>query len=89
MDAVFDGAAPVFQTIRQYEDAVTRYAEHPEDEKLQRRYDQAEKKMNQEDAWNADSEVKTILTQLQIKDLNQKIGRYQGAKRNGSVWLRF
>ena len=48
MDAVFDGAAPVFQTIRQYEDAVAKYAEHPEDEKLQRRYDQAEKKMNQE-----------------------------------------
>ena len=81
MDAVFDGAAPVFQTIRQYEDAVTRYAEHPEDEKLQRRYDQAEKKMNQEDAWNADSEVKTILTQLQIKDLNQKIGTLSGGQK--------
>lgn len=81
MDAVFDGAAPVFQTIRQYEDAVAKYAEHPEDEKLQRRYDQAEKKMNQEDAWNADSEVKTILTQLQIKDLNQKIGTLSGGQK--------
>ena len=38
------GLLPVFQTIRQYEDAVAKYAEHPEDEKLQRRYDQAEKK---------------------------------------------
>lgn len=81
MDAVFDGAAPVFQTIRQYEDAVAKYAEHPEDEKLQRRYDQAEKKMNQEDAWNADSEVKTILMQLQIKDLNQKIGTLSGGQK--------
>ena len=81
MDAVFDGAAPGFQTIRQYEDAVAKYAEHPEDEKLQRRYDQAEKKMNQEDTWNADSEVKTILTQLQIKDLNQKIGTLSGGQK--------
>lgn len=81
MDAVFDGAAPVFQTIRQYEDAVAKYAEHPEDERLQRRYDQAEKKMNQEDAWSADSEVKTILTQLQIKDLNQPIGTLSGGQK--------
>ena len=37
--------------------------------------------MNQEDAWNADSEVKTILTQLQIKDLNQKIGTLSGGQK--------
>lgn len=81
MDAVFDGAAPVFQTIRQYEYAVAKYAADPENEKLQQRYDQAEKKMNQEDAWNADSEVKTILTQLQIKDLDQKIGTLSGGQK--------
>lgn len=81
MDAVFDGAAPVFQTIRRYENAVEQYARSPEDRKMQERYDLAEKKMNQEDAWNADSEVKTILSQLQITDLGQQIGKLSGGQR--------
>lgn len=81
MDAVFDGAAPVFQTIRQYENAVEQYSRNPEDRKMQERYDLAEKKMNQEDAWNADSEVKTILSQLKITDLNQQIKNLSGGQK--------
>lgn len=81
MDAVFNGAAPIFQTIRHYEDILNKYSAHPEDPKLQRQYDEAEKKMNQKDAWNADSEVKTILTQLQIKNLSQKIGTLSGGQK--------
>ncbi len=50
MEAVFDGAAPVFQTIKHYEQALTAYSNDPENEKLQKRYDEAEAKMNQEDA---------------------------------------
>ena len=54
MEAVFDGAAPVFQTIKHYEQALTAYSNDPENEKLQKRYDEAEAKMNQEDAWSAE-----------------------------------
>ncbi|HIX02324.1 MAG TPA: ABC-F family ATP-binding cassette domain-containing protein [Candidatus Ligilactobacillus excrementigallinarum] len=81
IDAIFDGAAPIFQTIRQYEKALENYSQNPEDEKYQRRYDDAEKKMNQEDAWNAESDVKTILTQLKINDMNQKIGTLSGGQK--------
>ena len=81
IDAIFDGAAPIFQTIRQYEKALENYSQNPENEKYQRRYDDAEKKMNQEDAWNAESDVKTILTQLKINDMNQKIGTLSGGQK--------
>lgn len=37
--------------------------------------------MNQEDAWTADSDVKTILTQLHIEDLTQKIEELSGGQR--------
>ena len=37
--------------------------------------------MNQEDAWTADSDVKTILTQLHIEDLTQKIEEFSGGQR--------
>lgn len=80
MEAVFDGAGPVFQTIKQYEEALVAYSDNPENEKLQKRYDNAEAKMNQEDAWSADSDIKTILTQLHIKDWHQKIKTLSGGQ---------
>ena len=80
MEAVFDGAGPVFQTIKQYEEALVAYSADPENEKLQKRYDNAEAKMNQEDAWSADSDIKTILTQLHIKDWHQKIKTLSGGQ---------
>jgi ATP-binding cassette subfamily F protein uup len=37
--------------------------------------------MNEEDAWNAQSDVKTILTQLKIDDDQQKVGDLSGGQR--------
>ncbi|WP_353340556.1 ABC-F family ATP-binding cassette domain-containing protein, partial [Apilactobacillus micheneri] len=41
----------------------------------------AEAKMNEEDAWNAESDVKTILTQLKINDMNQKVSTLSGGQK--------
>lgn len=81
MEAVFEGAAPVFQTIRDYEEALKLYGEKPNDKKIEQKYIKAEEKMNQEDAWVADSDVKTILTQLHIKDLDQKVNTLSGGQK--------
>lgn len=81
IEAVFDGAGPVFQTIRNYEEALEAYGKNPEDERLARRYSEAEDRMNQEDAWTAESDVKTILTQLHISDWSQKTGTLSGGQR--------
>ncbi|WP_338434481.1 ABC-F family ATP-binding cassette domain-containing protein [Ligilactobacillus saerimneri] len=80
MEAIFEGAAPVFQTIRHYEEVLARYSQNPEDPKLQEQYNRAEDLMNQEDAWTADSDVKTILSQLHIDDLDVKVGELSGGQ---------
>ncbi|MDT6980558.1 ABC-F family ATP-binding cassette domain-containing protein [Levilactobacillus zymae] len=80
MDAVFSGDQTVFVTIRQYEAALAAYGQHPEDAKAQKRYLDAEAKMNEEDAWTAESDVKTILTQLKITDLSQSIKTLSGGQ---------
>ena len=36
--------------------------------------------MNQEDAWTAESDVKTILTQLHITDLTQTVSQMSGGQ---------
>ncbi|KRL99497.1 ABC-F family ATP-binding cassette domain-containing protein [Liquorilactobacillus satsumensis] len=79
--AVFEGAAPVFQTIRNYEEALQEYGENPEDQKVQQRYVRAEENMNRENAWSAESDVKTILSQLHLTQLEQKVGTLSGGQK--------
>ncbi|KRN30089.1 ABC-F family ATP-binding cassette domain-containing protein [Liquorilactobacillus mali] len=81
MDAIFEGAAPIFKTIRDYEDALTVYGQNPDDPKAQRRYDNAEAAMNREDAWSAESDVKTILSQLHLNQLDVAIKTLSGGQK--------
>ncbi|MBW1605555.1 ABC-F family ATP-binding cassette domain-containing protein [Lactobacillus sp. Sy-1] len=81
LDAVFSGSQAVFETIRHYEEVLDRYSFNPEDPKVQKQYMDAEAKMNEEDAWNAESDVKTILTQLKITDMQQTIASLSGGQK--------
>ncbi len=81
MDAVFSGSQAVYRTIRNYEAALKEYSAHPEDADATKRYTKAEARMNEEDAWNAQNDVKTILNQLKITDYNQKISELSGGQR--------
>ena len=81
IDAVLAGSQQIFRTIRHYEQTLTVYGEHPEDPQAQQAYMDAETKMNQEDAWTAESDVKTILTQLHITDLSQTVKTMSGGQR--------
>ncbi|MDR3190706.1 MAG: ABC-F family ATP-binding cassette domain-containing protein [Lactobacillaceae bacterium] len=81
LDAIFAGAQPIFQLIRDYETALDAYAANPTDEKILNRYTKLEQQMNQEDAWLAESEVKSILSQLHLPDLNSKISALSGGQK--------
>lgn len=81
MEAIFAGAQPIFQLIRDYEDALDALAAHPNDDKILQRYTKLEAQMNQEDAWLAESEVKSILMQLHLPDLSLKIATLSGGQR--------
>ncbi|WP_413627336.1 ABC-F family ATP-binding cassette domain-containing protein [Fructilactobacillus vespulae] len=80
MEAVFSGDQTVFKIIRNYEDALDRYSKESDNKDLEKKYLDAEALMNEKDAWNAESKVKTILTQLQITDMNQKIKNMSGGQ---------
>ena len=81
MEAVFAGDQPVFKTIREYEMALDNFTKHPTDPQAMDRYTKMQAKMDQEDAWEADSRVKTILTQLKINDVSPKISTLSGGQR--------
>lgn len=69
IDAVFAGNQRIFHTIRLYEEALVNYSQHPDDTKIADRFTKMQSIMDQEDLWEAESQVKTILTQLKISDV--------------------
>ncbi|WP_155285842.1 ABC-F family ATP-binding cassette domain-containing protein [Lacticaseibacillus zhaodongensis] len=80
MDAVYGGQSAIFQAIRSYESALDAYTADAGNESLQNAYANAERKMDQLDAWDAETDIKTILTQLHINDLTQKVGQLSGGQ---------
>lgn len=81
LDAVFAGSQEIFATIRQYEAAVDNVAKHPEDSKALNLYTNLQAQMDQQDAWAAESRIKTILTQLKITDTSQVIKKLSGGQK--------
>lgn len=80
MDAVFAGDQRIFATIRRYEMALQQFSDHPKDSKAADDFTKMQGIMDQQDLWDADSQVKTILTQLKINDWHQKIGTLSGGQ---------
>ncbi|WP_251546725.1 ABC-F family ATP-binding cassette domain-containing protein [Limosilactobacillus caecicola] len=80
MDAIFAGNQRIFHTIRLYEEALNNYSQHPEDSQAIDRFTKMQSTMDQEDLWEAESQVKTILTQLKITDLEQQVGQLSGGQ---------
>lgn len=81
LDAVFAGGQEIFKVIRNYEDTLAQLEQNPADEETMARFTKAQNLMDQKDAWNAESEVKTILTQLKITNLAQLVGDLSGGQK--------
>jgi ATP-binding cassette subfamily F protein uup len=81
VEAVFQGATPIIQAVKNYELALLALAADGSNETNQKRYAQAEERMNKEDAWTADTDAKIILQKLGITTLHKKIGELSGGQK--------
>lgn len=77
IDAVLAGDQPIFRLIRQYEDLTNNFSGSSEDNE---RLVILQRQMDQQNAWEVQSRVETVLTQLKITDMNAKIGEMSGGQ---------
>ncbi|WP_161879049.1 ABC-F family ATP-binding cassette domain-containing protein [Alkalibacterium sp. MB6] len=80
LEVVFDGDSPMVQAARNYEEVLKRLADNPMDERVQQAFTSAEKRMNQEDAWNVSVRAKSILNKLGLEDTSKKVGELSGGQ---------
>ncbi len=81
LQQVFKGIAPVMQVLREYEHTVEMINNTPGDDKLQKKLILLSQQMDALDAWQLESEAKTILTKLGIANFTEKVGKLSGGQR--------
>ncbi|SDK63101.1 ABC-F family ATP-binding cassette domain-containing protein [Alkalibacterium thalassium] len=80
-DTVFDGDSPAVQAARHYEEVLQKLSDDPTNPKIQQAFTEAEKRMNQEDAWTVSSRAKSILNQLGLSDSSKKVSTLSGGQK--------
>lgn len=81
LDQVFYGESALIQLLREYEGALADLQLSPNDEKKQSRALALQTKMDAADAWESNTQAKTILTQLGLHDFTQKVSELSGGQR--------
>ena len=77
---VFKGSSPLMQLLREYEDALLKFGEHPES-KQQKSLLAYTQKMDSLGAWTLENEAKAILTKLGIFDFQADVATLSGGQR--------
>ncbi len=79
-DAVFAGDNEQFKLIRKYEASLNQFNRNSDDKKAQQQFFELQEKMNAADAWQMESDVKSILNKLGITELDKKVEELSGGQ---------
>ena len=81
LEQIFKGDSPLMVLLRDYELAVEAAEREPESTKAQKRLLDLQQQMDDQYAWQLESEAKAVLTQLGLTNLQQKMGELSGGQR--------
>lgn len=81
IDQIFQGETPVMQVVKNYENIVQALEDQPNNERLQEKFLELTNQMDRLDAWEIESQVKTVLTKLGIHNFHQKMNALSGGLR--------
>ena len=68
LEQIFQGTSPFMQVLRAYEETLAALEAHPEDEALTAKLLALSGQMDEVDAWQLESEAKSILNKVGISD---------------------
>lgn len=78
---VFKSDSPTIALVREYEEMLEHVEKHPEDRILQDKLLKLTSQMNLTNAWELESQVKTILTRLGVHDFEATMGTLSGGQK--------
>ncbi|MDF2923409.1 MAG: yfmR [Paenibacillaceae bacterium] len=81
LEYIFEGEHPVMQAIREYESALSLLADDPGSEQKQARLFKAQQRMDATNAWEADTQAKTILSRLGVGEFHKPVRELSGGQK--------
>ncbi|HLR04093.1 MAG TPA: ABC-F family ATP-binding cassette domain-containing protein [Virgibacillus sp.] len=80
LEEIYQGDSPVMHLMRKYEEALLTLEQKATDPAAQAKLLNVQQEMDEQDAWEANTTAKTILTKLGITAFNQKIHELSGGQ---------
>ncbi|WP_452094352.1 ribosomal protection-like ABC-F family protein [Companilactobacillus keshanensis] len=80
IDAIFAGNGEQFKLIRQYEKSLAQFNNNSTDKKIQDEFFKLQERMNAAEAWQMESDVKSILNKLGITELDKLVKELSGGQ---------
>lgn len=81
LDQIYYGDSQVMKTMRDYEKTLRELEADPENEKKQESLFRVQQKMDEHDAWEANTVAKTVLTKLGISDFEKPVRELSGGQK--------
>lgn len=81
LQQIFRGESPFMRVLRNYEQTLAALEHKPDDPKLTQTLLELSTQMDEQNAWQLESEAKTILNKLGIHDFSAKISSLSGGQR--------
>ncbi|QAS53211.1 ABC-F family ATP-binding cassette domain-containing protein [Halobacillus litoralis] len=81
LEQIYYGDAEVMVVMRQYEHVLLELSQDPENTAVQERMLELQQKMEEKDAWEANTAAKTILSKLGIEFFDKKVGELSGGQK--------
>ncbi|WP_164670074.1 ABC-F family ATP-binding cassette domain-containing protein [Virgibacillus doumboii] len=81
IEQIYYGESTIMKVMREYETALNRLNRDTTDEKAQSRMLEMQQRMDEHEAWEANTAAKTILTKLGIKDFDKNVSELSGGQK--------
>ncbi|SFF02606.1 ABC-F family ATP-binding cassette domain-containing protein [Alteribacillus iranensis] len=81
LEQIYYGDSPLMRALRKYEQALYELNQMPEDQGTQEKFLKAQQKMDEEEAWEANTTAKQVLTRLGIYDFTKKVKDLSGGQK--------
>ncbi|SKC64132.1 ABC-F family ATP-binding cassette domain-containing protein [Maledivibacter halophilus] len=81
LQQIFKSNSPTIKLIKKYQETLKTIEENPKDGTLQKQLLKLTNEINNLNAWDMESQVKTVLTKLGVTDFNKKMGTLSGGQR--------
>ncbi len=81
LDQIYYGDSLIMRTMREYEQALLDLESDPSNEKKLKRLMNSQQKMDENEAWEANTIAKTVLTKLGLRDFSRQVKHLSGGQK--------